>query len=265
VVSLQPNNTEILFALGLGDRVVAVTKYCDYPPAAKTKPQVGDLLSPSVERILSFKPDLVLVGQGTDMRVVEALDDLHVPTFAVHPKTVEDVFQAIGDIGTLCGVENEAKRLNASLRARLERVTSKTATLAPSERPRVLYGYPEVPFYTASGRTFIGDVIRLAGGANVAESSQAEWPALGLEALIKADPEVIISGYSSDYLSKEEASRRWEALKRQATWQAISAVRSGRIYLLDLDPLLRPGPRVIDALEQVARCLHPTLFSGDDS
>ena len=262
VVSLQPNNTEIMFALGLGDRLVAVTKYCDYPAQAKEKPNVGDILSPSLERILALEPDLVLVGQGTDMRVIQALEGLHVATFAVHPKTVEGVLAAILNIGTLCGARGEAENVVSALRSRLEAVTGKTAALPASERPRVLYGYPEVPVHTASGRTFIGDIIRLAGGTNVAEDDPTEWPTLGLEAILKANPQAIISGYSSDYLSREEAERRWEALRGQAVWREIAAVKEGRVYLLNLDVLLRPGPRVFDGLEEVARCLHPELFGA---
>lgn len=260
IVSLQPNNTEILFALGLGDRVVAVTKYCDYPPEAKQKPNVGDLLSPSVERILSFQPGLVLVGQGTDMRVVQALESMGVPTFAVHPKTVASVLRAVLDVGQLCGVGPRAEQLAASLRARMVAVTEKTSVLPPARRPRVLYGYPEVPVQTASGRTFVGDIIRLAGGTNIGEDNPFEWPALSLEAIIKADPQVILSGYSSDYLSREESLRRWAALKSQPAWRQITAVKTERISMLNLDVLLRPGPRVFQGLEEVARFLHPELF-----
>ena len=262
VVSLQPNNTEIMFALGLGDRLVAVTKYCDYPPEAKQKPNVGDLLAPSVERILSFKPDLVLVGQGTDMRVVQALEGLHVATFAVHPTTVQGVLGAVLDVGTLCGARTQAEKVVSALRSRLEAVNGKTAALPADERPRVLYGYPEVPMHTASGRTFIGDIIRLAGGSNIAERDPMEWPTLGLEAVLKADPQVIISGYSSDYLSRDEAEKRWAALKAEPVWRDIAAIKNNRVYLLNLDVVLRPGPRVLDGLEDVARCLHPELFGA---
>jgi len=262
IVSLQPSNTEILFALGLGDKVVGVTSYCDYPPEARSKTRVGDLMRPSLEKVVELRPDLVLVGQGNDMRTVDALRELGIPTFALYPHSVEEVLTTIETVGRLTGAQSRAKELSGALRARVRAVVARSQGLPESQRPRVLFAYAEVPVTSAGKGTFIDDIIRLAGGVNVAATLGGEWPRLSPEAIVAADPQVVVSGWSSDYLSEEAVRRHWQRLRSEPGWSEVTALRKGHIFLCNLDYLVRPGPRLIRGLEMVADYLRPWTASS---
>lgn len=248
IISTAPSNTEILFALGLGDKVVGVTDSCDYPPEAKTKPKVG-AVELDYERIVAMSPDLVVAVGSLQRQAISRLSELGVAVLAVDPKSIDGVLRAITLIGRATGAQDRASRLVGELRGRIDRVAQKLARLTQSERPRVFVEIWGEPLMTAGPGTFVDELVSAAGGRNIAHDADGEWPVFSAEAVIERDPDVVILTNFN----------KAEALARRA-WQGISAYRTGRVYEVNPDLLVRPGPRLVDGLETLAALLHPELF-----
>jgi iron complex transport system substrate-binding protein len=255
IVSMAPSNTEILFALGAGTQVAGVTTYCNYPPAAAKKPNVGEFSRSSLESIVSLNPDLVLAARFNPMEVLEGLRRLGIPVFALAPSRFTDILDTVDQIGRLSGHAATSDSLVRSMRVRVEAVRSAVATVPDSARPLVLWGRLKAPMYTAGPGGYLNDLINLAGGRNLAADARADWPQIGLETIVSRNPDVIIvSGGDSDI------DRDLERLRGTGGWQGVQAVIQGRIYNVDPDLLQRPGPRIVQGLEQLCRVLHPGLM-----
>ena len=248
IVSLAPGNTEILFALGLGDQVVGVTDHDDYPPEVKTKQGVGGFSDPSSEKILALKPDLVVVV-SEHQKVVELLDSLAIPSLALDPKNLEQVYGTITLLGQATGRQAKAQEVIAQMKAKLQEITSVVAKA--TTKPRVCYEVWADPFMTAGPGTFIGDLITLAGGTNIAADATKSYPQYSLEALVDRNPEIVI--YATAHATAEK-------IKARKGWSNIPAVKNGRIYGIDQNLVSRPGPRLVQGLEEFARVIHPELF-----
>src|SRR5581483_2364976 len=189
IVSLAPSITETLFALGLGDRVVGVTSYCDYPPEATAKEKVGDTLRPSIEKIVALRPDLVVASTSSQLeQFIRQLDNLGIPVYVSNPRTVAGVIETIARIGTLTGATRRADELLDGLQ---KRMASLDARLQGAPRPRVLLILSTEPLITAGGSTFVNDLIERAGGQSIAARETAEYPQYSLETAVAARPEVI--------------------------------------------------------------------------
>ena len=256
IVSLAPSNTEILYAVGAGDRVVGVTTYCDYPPEVRDKEQIGGFTDPNVEKIVSLKPDLVLAVRGNPRIMLETLRKLNLPVFAVEPESLEGVLEATSKVGKLVGRSEVADSLVSAMQSRIRAVAAVVDTVPLERRPRVLWGGWTTPIYTAGPGSLIDDLIRAAGGVNIAADAESTWPQYDLETVVVRDPQVILSGYMEE---KESLERAKEELKKWDGWRNISAVRTGRIYAIGTDLIGRPGPRVIEGLERMASVLYPEL------
>ena len=249
IVSIASSNTEGLFALGLGGRVVAVDQYSDYPPAARQKPQLGGYVDPNLEQIVAAAPDLVLATDVHEATVVPDLEALGVTTIVINPEDLDGVFDGIVLVGRITGKDARAAHLVCELRRRVDAVE---ARVEGAPRPRAFFELsPEL--HTAGPGSFIDDLIERAGGDNVAADATEEWPQLNAEALLAEDPEVIL-------LADHEVGVTPEQVRARPGWQAMSAVEQGRIVLIDPDLTNRPGPRVVDGLEAIARALHPDRF-----
>lgn len=255
IVSLAPSNTEILFALGLGERTVGVTDYCDYPPEAKAKEKVGGFKDPSVEKVISLRPDLVLATGGIQREVVDRLDQLGVPVFVLDPHTMDEVLAGIRTVARLAGAAAAGDRVAAGLEARIAAVRDRTGAIPEAERPAVFYEVWPDPLMTAGPGSFAHDMIALAGGRNVAADTAQPYPKFSLEALVAADPAVIVTPF-------EETARDLAAGRRPG-WRGLRAVRDGRIAVVNQDLTSRPGPRLVDGLEAMARAIHPEIFAGE--
>lgn len=254
IVSLSPANTEILFALGVGDRVVAVDEWSDYPPEAKGKSRLTGL-RPNVEQLIDLDPDLVLyVGGMQDL--VAQLEGKGVKVAVLAPRNLEEIYGNLEMVGKLTGTEEAARKLVAGMRQRAEAVVSKTKD-AP--RPRVFYEIdasdPSKP-YTAGPGSFVDALITMAGGANVAANARAQWAQFSLEELIKADPEIVVL---ADALVPTNPQTP-EMVARRNGWEKLTAVKKMAIYPIDTDIVSRPGPRIVDGLEALAAIIHPELF-----
>lgn len=254
IVSIAPSNTEILFALGLDDQVVAVDAFSDYPPEATAKPQVGDYVEPDLEQVVAAAPDLVLAAGIHEGTVLPALESLGVLVVVVEPETLDEVYEGIGLIGRIAAVPERAERLVCDLETRVAAVES---AVAGASRPRVFFELaPEL--YTAGPGSFIDDMITRAGGENIAADAAEMWPQLSNEAVVAADPEVIL-------LADHEAGVTPAEVADRPGWQEVDATVQSRIAPIDPDLVARPGPRIVDGLEEIARILHPDRFPGTDS
>lgn len=252
IISLAPSNTEMLFALGVENRVVGVTEYCNYPPKADSLEKVAGFNTVNLEKVVQARPDLVLAIRGNDMESLRSLRQLGIPVFSLDVQNLDQVSSALRRLGTLLGVEQHANILADSLASRVRLVRREREAI--TEKPRVMWGFWGEPIYTAGAGTMIDDVIETAGGENVGRLAKGTWPQISLETVIEWAPEVIITTHvpgGADSLSKEV-----DRLRETEGWKRVPAVRSGRIYHVEGDWLLRPGPRLVHALQAVTKLLH---------
>ncbi len=247
IVSLAPSNTEILFALGLGDRVVAVTMYCDYPPEALDKEKVGDYYGPDIERIIALQPDLILATDFHRFDLIPALEEQGFTVFAVAPQILEDVLESIQKIGEITGKEVEASELVSGMRSKVAEVKEQTEDL--EQKPSVLYMTWHDPMWTVGRNTWIDDMIDIAGGVNIFSQYFESGAMVEIEWVVFLNPEIIItSEWSYDWaLNATELGN-------------TNASQTGRIYTLDDDLVQRPGPRLVEGLEWLAHLIHPEIF-----
>jgi len=250
VISLAPNLTEIVFAVGAGDRLVGRTSYCDFPAEAKAIAEVGDTLHPNLERIIALKPQVVLVSTASQLEVfTQQLQGQNIAVFVTDPHDLEGVFRSIERIGEIVGEKEGANLLVQRLRERTNAVEQ-----AVKRRPpvRVFYQVSGEPLYTAGHDAFVTDLMRRAGAASVTSDVPGAWPKYSNESALAARPEAIIlpSGGSMGEANSNVA----EALRQSP------AVLRGRVYKINDDHLARPGPRSVDGLEEMARALHPDAF-----
>jgi len=248
LISLAPSITEVVYALGLGDRLVGDTDYCDFPPEARNKPHVGAMLNPSLERIVALKPDLVLGTADANRRqTADQLERLGVPLYGLRAHTVDETLHSIEDLGRILGREREAEGLVEQLRARIESVERR---VAGQPRPKVLFVVWYRPLITAGPHTFIADVVAHAGGLSISNDLRGEWPRLSLEEVLRRAPDVIL------FPKTESFSPGLEEFARLPGWKELRAVQSHRMYFLS-ETIMRPSPRLVDALEELAGILHP--------
>lgn len=263
IISLSPSTTETLFLLGLGERVVGVTRFCAYPPEAREKQNIGGYFDPNYEAIASLSPDVVILLPEQE-RVRDFLDELGIRHFTVNNKTVSDILGAIETIGSRCGAGDEARGVIAGIEARMQRIRSMTAGLV---KPRVLVAVERTvesgslrDVYVAGAGTHYDELIRAAGGVNAYGGRAPEYPLLGVEGIIHCNPDVIIDIQpllESGGADAASAVREWE------TVSAVNAVKNGRVFVLAGGYAVVPGPRFIELLEEMARIIHPELDWDD--
>jgi len=252
IVSLAPNITEILFGLGLDEEVVGVSIHCNYPEKAKSKVRVGSYISIDFERVISLKPDLIIAtGAGNTKEMVERLERLGFRTFVIFPKRFDDVLRSIDHLGQVVAREKEASLIIQSMKERKERVLERTKGQVC---PKVFLQIGESPIITVGKGSFGDDLIRLAGGENIAGNDREMYPRLGMEEILKRSPEVILVSSMNPKGDYERILREW------GRWKMIPAVKNGRVHLIDSDLIDRPAPRIISGLEEMARWIHPGRF-----
>lgn len=253
VVTMAPNLTEIVFALGAGERLVAVSEYSDYPPEAKRLPTLGGFINPDIERILAHRPDLVIV-RDYSRRLEQKMRAFGVPVLRVRDRAISDILETIREIARALGVEERGAALARSLE---REVDSYRVRPEPARRPRVLLVAGRSPgtlqdLYAPGKGTFLDEMIRLAGGENLFGDSAIAYPKVSKEEIIARDPEVILEPASAtSYSGARPDPADWKALG------TLSAVRSGRIHVLEGDYLLIPGPRLGQALRDLERVIRP--------
>ena len=254
VVSLAPNLTEIVFALGDGNHLAGDTDFCDYPPEALRKPHVGGPVNPNLEEIVSLMPDLVLATKSINRReTVNALDQIGLPVYVTDPHSVEEMIASVEHLGNALGAEKSAAVLVEDLRGRLSDLDRRLAGAAPR---RVLFVVWTDPLISVGRDTFIADALRRAGGLSVVDT-KAEWPHVSLEEIVRLQPEVLVfaSAHAGD------TQRDIATLRTRPGWKNLGAIRQGNVVVVS-DAINRPAPRMVDAIERLARALHPEAFTS---
>src|SRR5208283_1368957 len=253
IVSLAPSLTETIYALGLQDRLVGDTDFCDYPVEAQKKPKVGGIINPNLEEIASLHPDLVLATKSINrLDTVRALDTLGIPSYAAtDPHTVAEIISSTQKLADVLGASESGKSLSEELQGRLAALQAKLAAVPPR---RVLFIVWTEPLISAGKDTFIADALRKAGGVSIVESSQ-DWPQMGLEEVVHLQPEYLVFAASHS----ESAARDFDALAARPGWRLLDAVRN-RHFAVISDAVNRPAPRIVSAIEELARQLHPEVF-----
>jgi len=254
IVSMAPSLTEILYYLGLEDRIAGVTQFSYYPPEAAQKPNVGSYINLNAERIVSLNPDLAIgTKDGNKPTTVRLLEQAGIPVYIVNPRNIEDVISTIYAIGELCGVGKRAKELSTGLGTRVNRICARTMSL---KRPLVFLQINIKPIMTVNKNTFHHDVIRLAGGDNMARDEPITYPRISIEEVMRRGPDVIIISSMERGGSFERARKDW------VKWSSIPAVKERRVHLINSDLLDRPSPRIVKGLETMARLIHPEVEWG---
>lgn len=247
IITLAPNLTEIVYAVGAGNRLVGNTTYCNYPPEAVKVEKVGDTLQPNIERIIALRPDVILVSTASQLETFTSqLNERGIAVFVTDPHDLEGVLRSIHTVGEILGQAAEAEKLISNLRARADAIENRVKALPAVS---VFYQVSPSPLWTAGRKSWITDLIRRAGGKSVTGEVEGEWMRYSDEAAMASRPDAIIMATGDGPM--EVAS----ALKRSP------AAINKRVYGINGDFLSRPGPRLVDGLEQISRALHPEAFT----
>ncbi len=253
IVSHVPSITEMLFALGLGEKVVGVSDYCDYPEEAKSKTSVGNYFNPSIENIVALEPDLVLTD-GHSEGIIQ-LESLGIPYMVIDPKDIDGIYKDLELIGKVTGTEGEAEELIEDMQDSIAQVL---ALVEGAPRVKVFYIIDATDLtlpWTAGPGSFVDALITMAGGENIAAQAEGAWIQFSIEQIVNADPEIIIlpAKHGTAFTSPE-------TLIENPAWQGITAVKEGGIFIIDDDLVSRSGPRIVQGLEALARIIHPEVF-----
>ena len=251
IVSLAPNITETLYALDLGEKIVGVTIFSDYPEEARRKPKVGSYINLSLEKIVSLAPDLVIgTASGNKKETVMQLESLEIPVYIINPSTFEDIFKTVENIGRITGRTGAAQELVADLKKRVETVVSMTRDL---KKPRVFFQIGIRPIVTVGKHTFHHLLIKYAGGINVAGDTEIKYPRLSIEKIIFAKPDIIIVSSMKQGGNFGRVKAEWKK------WKDIPAAINDRIYVINSDLTDHSSPRIVDGLEELVKILHPDI------
>ncbi len=252
VVALAPNITEIVYALGQAHRLVGATTYSDFPQAAATLPRVGSYVHLDLERIVALNPDLCLaIKDGNPITAVSRLESFNIPVYAVDPRNLESVMDTVTRIGYLLGAEGQAKLLVLDMQERIRAVAQQIAKA--DHRPKVFFQIGIAPIVSVGTNTFIHELIEMAGARNLAAGSIA-YPRFSKEQVLGMLPDVIIVTSMAREAAFDRIRQDWYQ------WQDLPAVQHGRVYVQESNLFDRPSPRLVDALEILARLVHPELF-----
>lgn len=259
IISLAPSITETLFALGLDNRITAVTDYCVYPKAAQDKPSIGGYLDPSLETLVALRPDLVILLRQHH-RLAEQLNALGIATREVDNSRLPDILDSIRIIGESTGAETAARQLLDDIQSRIKAIEARVADLP---RPEVLLSIANYnsgeqlnQVYVAGQQDFYNDLLEIAGGRNVYQYQHIAVPAVSREGLMRLNPEVIIDifpGPDEHHQDLSKVRQRWQQL------DSVQAIKNKRLHIIEADYATKPGPRVIDLLEDLAVMIHPQL------
>jgi iron complex transport system substrate-binding protein len=254
IVSLSPSNTETIYALGLEDRLIGVTTYCNYPPAVRDKPKVSEYSQVDIEKLVSLQPDLILADHIHKDEAIPAMEKLGLTVFALSPGTLTGVMHDISLLGQVTGQKEKAEALVAGLQARITSVTEKTTQLGENERPRTFFLTWYDPLWTEGANTLVNELIVKAGGVNIAAdlSGHAE---ISLEAILQRNPQVILvlSGMG-------DKNTLINYIRNEPRFQVLEALKNNRVYVMDMDIFTRTTTRTVDGMEELARLIHPERF-----
>jgi ABC-type Fe3+-hydroxamate transport system substrate-binding protein len=259
IVSLSPGITEILFALGLGDRVVGVTDFCNFPKEAKQLPKIGGLLNPNYETLIILKPDLI-IHQPNSHKIETFVEKLGIQSLPISMLSLDQIFDSVKSIGVATGSEEAADKLVQKMRAKIDFHRSRLSQV-PRKSVLLLLGINNDSMrdiYGVGPNTYLGELLNLAGGKNILAESRSQYPKVSKEFIIHESPEIIIEAGPTRILT-EKAS-----IQRKQGWQqfpTITAVKNGDIHFIGTDYILIPGPRLVNIIDDLVKAIHPEVFS----
>ena len=252
IISLSPNLTEIVYALGLQDELVGVTTYCDYPLEAQKKTKVGDTLNPSIEEIATLHPDIVLVTKGNRLETVYALEKIGIPSYGTDPHTIEEIAASTKRLGEILGVPEAGTSVAEEVHRQLAEIQQHIASLPPA---RVLFVVWTEPLISISKDTFIADALRYAGATSIVDST-ANWPRVNLEEVVKLQPDFLVFANEKS----GQGPHAVQSLIDLPGWRLLNAVRNHKIAVVS-EVIDRPAPRIVTAIEELAHQIHPEAFA----
>lgn len=248
IVSLSPSNTEIVFALGAGDKLVGITSFCDYPDETSDIEKIGDFDGPNIELIKKSQADVIFAGVYLQDDLIMALENLNIPIITTEASNFEGIYDSISLMGKLLGKEDKAEKIIYEMEESIDEIKLKTDDL---EKPDIFYLAWIESLITTGKNTFVDDVIQMAGARNVAEDVEG-WTHYSIEELIKQNPDMLIV---ASHATNEGVTE--EDIKNDVILKNLECVKSGNIYIMKDDNLIsRPGPRIIEGLEEMARAIH---------
>jgi len=256
IISLSPNLTEILFLVGAEDQIAGRTDFCDYPAEARTKPSIGGIINPSLERLVSLEPDLVLAARGVDVAFLDRLREMQIPFLGYDPQTLDDVIALVGRIGRITGHEQRGREAAEALAERKASVA--TQHRGADGKLRVLFVLSRDPLFVAGATSFVDDMIRTCGAQNAVRGirnvdQHKPWPQASREAIVVANPQLIIFAQTHGAGAADVPADILGQLRNMLAWQEVVAVKTGQVYLINDDLMTIPGPRLIEGLEEISR------------
>ncbi|MFH1662464.1 MAG: cobalamin-binding protein [Chloroflexota bacterium] len=258
IVSLAPSNTEILYALGLEDKLVGVTEYCNYPEDALSKEKVGGFDGVDIEKVILINPDLILAEDLHKQEVIPALERLGFTVVALVPHNLQEVMDSITLIGRITGTEDKASQIVSDMNKKIKEITDETDNLTEAERPKVLYVIWHDPIMSIGNDTRIHELIEKAGGINIAAVAGEGYPTLSPEEIINTNPQVIMVN-EENY---EGGDKSLQFILNESRLAVVDAFINGKVYGINADLTNRPTPRIVEALELMTKMIHPEIFGS---
>lgn len=246
IISGIPSVTEMLFALGLEDRIVGVTTNCNYPPAALKKEKVGGYTL-NLEKVVALKPDLMVMLESAQQPEIEKFRDYGLPVYTINPNSVSGVMRALLELGKVTGREKKAEQIVLAMRQHIDKSQKLYWRQPGNKKKRILAIVGYNPLIVAGGGTFIDDIIRSAGAENLAMQAKTAYPQYSFEQLVKEKPDALIFA---------DRIVRSADLEKDRRWRLLPAVQENRVLFMNADILSRPGPRVVIAIEAIAKFTH---------
>lgn len=254
IVSTSPSETEILFALGLGDKIYGVSDFDDYPEEALTKPKVGGVTKPNEEAIITAEPDLVVGGISMKDDIVEKFRSLDLKLYKTEPKKIDDILANILQIGVITDTQAKAEELVAQMKEDIRIVTEAAATIKEEDKKKVYIEFS--PGWTVGKGEFMDELITMAGGINIASDMEG-WNAINEEKIIQDNPDVMI--YTADLVDEKSGKPLEELIISRSGWEKITAIQEGNLTAIEGNVMSRPGPRITEALKQISEAIYPEL------
>jgi iron complex transport system substrate-binding protein len=254
IISLSPNTTEIIYALGVEDRLVGVTTYCNYPEGALDKPKVSEYSNIDMEKVVAANPDLILASTIHKSDAIPAFEKLGIAVLTIEPETLDGTIKDIELLGRICSKTQEAGVLASGLKERIQAITAKTSQLAENQKPRVFFLTWHDPLWTVGSSTVIDELITKAGGANIASDLKGHSQ-IDLESVIERNPQII---FVMSSMGDQDTSFNY--IREEPRFQTTEAMKNAQVYKVDSDIFGRMTPRLVDGLETMAKLIHPEIF-----